>query len=186
MIACYFLLPEGVLRAKHPLTSQLELSTNLLTSTLQIFGWNLMPMTIIAAGNLIAIRSKLSGERYVPVGYAELCLITLSMAVVAGTWSFEVVSVAPPLGERLLSLFDLSRHCALLEVSAYVLAAATSFKLTLLFTGGPKPYPEKKWRDITLTRSEKVLIVLAFVLLLSAALIESNRIIELSKATSGP
>jgi len=62
-ILSYLLLPDGILRGKHPVVSALELTPNLWVSTLQIFGHNLIPMSLIIGGNLIAQQSRMSKEQ---------------------------------------------------------------------------------------------------------------------------
>lgn len=180
IIASYYLLPEGFLRGKHPLISQFELSPDLLTSTLQIFGYNLIPIGLIIAANLVAQQSRIAKEKFVPVGYTALWVITMLFALYTGTWSFEVVTAAPPLQDRLLRVFDILHRSGLLEFSAYILAAATSCKLTLWYSDGRKVIRSRSWQDVELTRNEKGVLVLAFVLLLCAALIESYDIVQLA------
>ena len=68
-VLSYFLLPEGILRARHPLISALELSPELWASTLQVFGYNLFFTLLVIGANLIARQSRLSTEQFVPMGY---------------------------------------------------------------------------------------------------------------------
>jgi hypothetical protein len=68
-VLSYYLLPEGILRGKHPIISRLQFSPNMWVSTLQIFGYNLIPTTLIIAGNLLAQQSRWVKERFVPIGY---------------------------------------------------------------------------------------------------------------------
>ncbi|MBN1921161.1 MAG: stage II sporulation protein M [Anaerolineae bacterium] len=181
LIASYALLPEGILRGKHPFISQLELAPTLLTSTLQIFGYNLVPITLIVAANLIAQKSKIVPEKFVPLGYSAFWMITLIFALYTGTWSFEVVTAAPPLHERLLRMFNLTQRSGLLELSAYLLAAAASFKATLWFSDGKQIVRSLKPRELHLTRAEIGVLIFAIVLLFCAALIESRSILQLSQ-----
>lgn len=165
-------------RGKH--TSRLEFSPNLWTSTLQIFGYNLILTFLIIGANLIAQQSRLSKERFVPVGYLVFWVNTVTFAIYLGTWSFGVASVAPPLYRRLLRIFDVVHHAGLLEFSAYLLAATTSFKFTLWYSDGRRIVASRNWRDVTLTTPERIILALAFVLLLCAAFVESYRMIQLS------
>lgn len=181
IIASYYLLPESFLRGKHPLISQFELSSDLLTSTLQIFGYNLIPIGLIIAANLIAQQSRIADEKFVPVGYTALWVITVIFALYTGTWSFEVVTVAPPLQDRLLRVFDILHRSGLLEFSAYILAAATSYRFTLWYSDRKKVIRSRSWEDVELARIEKVFLVLAFVLLFCAAFIESYDIVQLAR-----
>lgn len=180
IIASYYLLPEGFLRGKHPLISQVELSSDLLTSTLQIFGYNLIPTGLIIAANLIAQQSRTDEDKFIPVGYTALWVITVLFALYTGTWSFEVVTAAPPLQDRLLRVFDIFHRSGLLEFSAYIFAAATSYKFTRWYSDGKNIIRSRSWADVRLDRTEKVILVLAFVLLFCAALIESNAIVQLA------
>ena len=175
----FYLLPEGVLRGKHPIISALEFSPNLWISTLQIFGYNLIPTFLIMGANLLAQQSRLS-EKYVPIGYTAFGGLTVLFAVVVGTWSFEVITAAPPLVRRFARLLDVFHHAGLLEFSAYLLAAATSFKFTLWYSNRKEIVASRAWGDIKLTRPEKVFLILAFALLFCAAFVESYGIIHLT------
>lgn len=42
MISSYIILPEGILRGKHPIVNLLEFSPNIWISTLRIFSYNLI------------------------------------------------------------------------------------------------------------------------------------------------
>jgi hypothetical protein len=179
-VLSFYLLPEGVLRGKHPIISALEFSSNLWTSTLQIFGYNLIPTFLVIGANLLAQQSRLSEEKYVPIGYTAFWGLTVLFAVVLGTWSFEVITAAPPLLRRFARLFDVFHHAGLLEFSAYLLAAVTSFKFTLWYSNRKEIIASRAWRAIELTRPEKILLILAFVLLLCAAFVESYGIIHLT------
>ena len=72
IILSYFLLPDGILRGKHPIVSALELSPNLWVSTLQIFGYNLVPTSLIIGASLIAQTSRVSKEKFVPLVSQQL------------------------------------------------------------------------------------------------------------------
>lgn len=179
-ILSHYLLPEGILRGKHPIISALEFSPNTWASMLQIFGYNLIPTFLIIGANLLAQESRLSKGRFVPVGYTAFWGLTVLFAVLVGTWSFEVITTAPPLHYKVVRIFDVFHHAGLLEFSAYLLAAITSFKFTLWYSDGKKIVASRKWKDVKLTRSEKTFLILAFVLLLCAAFVESYGIIQLT------
>lgn len=176
----YFLLPDGILRGKNPVVSALELSPDLWVSTLQIFGYNLIPTFSVIGCNLLAQASMVSKEKFVPVGYKVFWTIIVVAALILGTWSFEVVTSAPSLCSRLIRGFDILHHAMFYELSAYLLAAVTSFKFTLQYSDGKKIISSKKWKSIKLTTSEKIIFVLAFVLLFWGAFIESYGIIQLT------
>jgi len=179
-ILAYLLLPDGILRGKHTVVSALELSPNLWISTLQIFGYNLIPTSLIICSNLIAQQSRISKEKFVPIGYFGFWCIVILAGLYLGTWSFEVVTEAPPLYLRLIGGFDVFHHAGFYELSAYLLAAVTSFKFTLWYSDGKKIVTSRKWRDARLNSSEKIIFVLVFVLLFCGALIESYGIAQLA------
>lgn len=175
----FYLLPEEILRGRHPIISRLAFSPNLWVSTLQIFGYNLIPTALIMGANLLAQQSRVSKERYVPVGYTAFWGLTVLFAVVLGTWSFEVTAAAPPLHRRLLRILDVSHHSGLLEFFAYLLAAVTSFRFTLWYSDRKRIVASRTWQEVSLTSLEKALLILAFLLLLCAALVESYAIAHL-------
>jgi len=180
-ILSYFLLPDAFLRGKHPIVSRLEFSPTLWIPTLQIFGYNLIPTSLIIGANLIAHKYRISNEKFVPIGYiAFLSLITIA-ALYNGTWSFEVVTEAPSLFFRLVSTFDVFHRSGFSELSAYLLAATVSFKFTLWYSDGKKIIKGKKLKDIKLATSEKIIFILVFILLFCGAFIESYRIIQLTR-----
>ncbi len=53
-VLSYLLLPEGILRGRHPIISALELSPVLWVCTLQIFAYNLVFALVVVGANLIA------------------------------------------------------------------------------------------------------------------------------------
>jgi uncharacterized membrane protein SpoIIM required for sporulation len=179
-VLSFYLLPQGILRGKHPIISRLDFSPDLWVSTLQIFGYNLIPTFLIIGANLLAQQSRLSEERFVPIGYTAFWGLTVLFAVIVGTWSFEVVTAAPPLHRRLVRILDVFHHAGLLEFSAYLLAAVTSFKFTLWYSDRKEIIASRAWKDVRLTRSEKAFLILAFVLLLCAGFVESYGIIHLT------
>jgi uncharacterized membrane protein SpoIIM required for sporulation len=179
-VLSFYLLPEGVLRGKHPIISALEFSSNPWISTAQIFGYNLIPTFLIMGANLLAQQSRLSQRKYVPIGYTAFWGLTVLFAVFLGTWSFNVVTTAPPLLRRFVRLFDVFHHAGLLEFSAYLLAAAASFKFTFWYSNGKEVVASRARRDIELTRPEKVFFIMAFFLLLCAAFVESYGITHLT------
>ena len=67
-----------------------------------------------------------------------------------------------------------------LEFSAYLLAAVTAYRFTLWYSDRKSIIRTRKWREVRLARSEKILLGFSFVLLLCAALVESYGIIQLS------
>jgi uncharacterized membrane protein SpoIIM required for sporulation len=180
ILLSYYLLPEGVLRGKHPIISALKFSPNLWVSTLQIFGYNLIPTFLIIGASLLAQQSRQSKDRFVPIGYTAFWGLTVMFGVIVGTWSFDIVTAAPPLLNRIVRLFDVVHHSGFLEFSAYLLAAVTAYRITLWYSDRKSIIRTRKWREIRLTGPEKILFGLSLVLLLCAALVESYGIIQLN------
>lgn len=180
LVLSYFLLPEGILRGKHPNVKVLELSPVLWISTLQIFGYNLILTLLTVSANLFARQSRICRDKFVPMGYLAFWGITITIALNLGTWSQKIVTPAPPLLHRLIRLFDIVHRDGLWELSGYLLAATTSFKFTLIYTDAKRVIASRDWRDVTLTETEKILFALAFILLMCDAFIESYGIIALA------
>jgi len=172
-VLSYCLLPQGCLRGKHPVISRLRFSPVVWVSTLQIFGYNLIPTTLIMLANLIAQQSRWVRERYMPLGYTAFWGLTVLFAVIVGSWSFDVATTPPPLLRRLTRLLDVVHHAGLVEFSAYLLAAVASFRFTLWYSDRRRITASRSWHDIRLGGHEKVSLVLAFLLLLCAAYVES-------------
>jgi hypothetical protein len=183
-VISYYLLPEGILRGKHPIIKRLQFSPHVWVSTLQIFGYKLIPTCLIIGGNLLAQQSRWVKERFVPIGYTALWGLTILFGVATGSWSFNVVTAAPPLHKRLTRMFDILHHSGLLEFSAYLLVAAASFRFTLWYSDRRTIIDSKRWGDVKLTGSETAVLIAAFALLFSAAHIESRAIIRLSDVHS--
>ena len=94
-IVSYCLLTDAFLRGKHLIVSRLEFSPTLWISILQIFGYNLIPTSLIMGANLIAQKYRISNGKFVPIGYAAFWSLIILCALYLGTWSFEVVTEAP-------------------------------------------------------------------------------------------
>jgi len=180
IVLSYYLLAEAMLRGKHPIISGLEFSPRRWVSTLQIFGYNLIPTFLIIGSSLLAQQSRQSRDRFVPIGYTAFWGLTVMFGVIVGTWSFDVITAAPPLLDRIARLFDVVHHAGLLEFSAYLLAAVTAYRFTLWYSDRKSIIRTRRWREVRLEGSEKILLGLSFVLLLRAALVESYGIIQLS------
>lgn len=179
-ILSYFLLPHALFRGVHPIVSRLEFSSTIWISTFKIFGYNLIQTSLIIGANLIAQKFRILNNKFIPIGYFAFLGIIIIAALYNGTWSFEVVTEAPSLYLRLVSTFDVFHRSGLLELSAYLLAAAVSFKFTLWYSDGKKIIKSKNLRNIKLSISEKIIFILVFVLLFCGASIESYRIIQLT------
>ncbi|MGD2147520.1 MAG: hypothetical protein PVH41_12560 [Anaerolineae bacterium] len=182
VLSCYP-PPQGCLRGKHRIFAQLRFSPVVWVSTLQIFGYNLIPTTLIMLASLIAQQSRLVQERYVPVGYTAFWGLTVLLAMMAGSCSFEVAAAPPALLRRLTRLFDVVHHAGLVEFSAYLLAADASFQFTLFCSDGRRTTTIGSRRDFELSGSENASLLLALLLLLCAAYVES---LALGRAANYP
>jgi hypothetical protein len=172
-IVSHFIFPEGFFRGSNPVINGLELSKSVFTSWIQIFIYNCFPLTLIIASNLLTAKYNFSNERFIPMGYLAFTTLTIICAVYLGTWSFEVITQAPSLMNRIVLTFDIAHNSGLVELSSYLIGAAASYNLSLWYCDNKKVLFTKKAKDIKLNLSEKVLLPFTFVLLLSATLIEA-------------
>ena len=152
-ILSFYLLPEGILREKHPLIG-FELSAILWLSTLQIFGYNLVFTKLIMTANLFARQSRIYPEKYASSGYLAFWGFTITMALYMGTRSQEIITPAPPLLHRFIRLFYICHHAGFWEISGCLMAASTSYRFTPIFTDGGKVIARKSWRDVIMTSSD--------------------------------
>ncbi|MDK2979773.1 MAG: hypothetical protein PWQ55_120 [Chloroflexota bacterium] len=169
-VISYFLLPQGILKNKHPL-QQWETSTHTPILVLQIFFYNLLSVLVILAGNLFA--SKMESEsRYFPTGYTAFFLLVCINGIVLGTWSFSVEHAAVPLLDRLLRTFDLVHRAGLWEMAGQLLAATGTAQIAIVRTSGRETLTGK-FSDIRLRQPEKITLALGIVFILVGALVES-------------
>ncbi|MCP4178311.1 MAG: hypothetical protein GY756_11135 [bacterium] len=180
MITGYLVLPAGILQGKHPLISNLILSGNLFVCAFQIAAYNFIPLILIFFGNLISKESKTNKNQFIPYGYIGLWGIIVICALYLGTWSFETVRPPESFSERLFHLFDLKHNSGLVEITAYIFIAAASYNFTLLFSNGKRIIKAKKIRELVIDKFDILIIILAVVLLLCSAFIESYNIINIS------
>ncbi len=172
-IASHFLLPEGILRGKHPIIANMRLPEGTLAIALQILAYNMMPLSLIVLANLLAQQSRLYPERFIPLGYLAMVTLTVICAMVLGTWSFEVVTEPPTLLARLISTFNITERSGLVELFAYLLAAASSFHFTRWFSDSKKIIRSLTWRELTLPMSDRFRLTLSILLLMVAAWVEA-------------
>lgn len=172
-IASHFLLPEGALRGKHPIIANMRLPEGTLAIALQILTYNMMPLSLIVLANLLAQQSRLYPERFIPMGYLAMLTLTVICATVLGTWSFEVVTEPPSLLARLIGMLDITKRSGLLELFAYLLAAASSFRLTRWFADSTKILKSLSWRELSLPMSDRLGLTLSVLLLVAAAWVEA-------------
>jgi len=180
MLGSYLLLPEGILRGRHPIISSLQFSTDPWVMGLQVFAYNIIPACLIAASNLLAERSRIARGVYVPIGYSAFWVLVGLFGAVTGTWSFDVVTTAPPIASRAWHLFDVAHHAGLLEFVGYLLIAVTSSRLVLWYSDGRRIVRSRAWKDIVTPPIEKVLLAGGFAMLLVAAGVEAAAIARLA------
>ncbi len=169
-VISYFLLPQGILKNKHPL-QQWETSSNTLNLVLQIFFYNLLSVLVILAGNLFASKKE-SESRYFPTGYTAFFLLVCINGIVLGTWSFSVESEAVPLLDRILRTFDLVHRAGLWEMTGQLFAGTSTARIAIVRTSGGETLTGK-FNDIRLQKSEKITLALGIVFILVGALVES-------------
>lgn len=169
-VISYFLLPQGILKNKHPL-QQWETSSNTLILVLQIFFYNLLSVLVILAGNLFASKKE-SEIRYFPTGYTAFFLLVCINGVVLGTWSFSVESEAVPLLDRLLRTFDLVHRAGLWEMTGQLFVVTATAQIAIVRTSDGETRTGK-FSDIRLQKSEKIILALGIAFILVGALVES-------------
>lgn len=172
-VLSYYLLPEEFLMGKNSLTD-FETSTNLFTSTLQIFSFNLLSVVFIVIGNLFAFSNRNNG--FIPYGYLALGLQFAINAITLGTWSFTVESIAPDLPGRLLRMFDIAHRAGLWEMMGQVLVMCATARIAIVKTNGKKVV-NTSLKDIRLRKSEIACAISGLCLMLAGAFVESSSII---------
>lgn len=170
MIISYLLLPEGLLKNKNPLQSW-ETSGNTVIFTMQIFFYNMLSVLVIFLGSLFG-QKKEQDKNYLSVGYIAFFGMICINAIVLGTWSFSVESEAVPLLNRITRTFDLFHRAGLWEMTGQLLITCSLAHIATVLTSG-KNTITRKIREINLSRSEKLLLVLGFALMMIGAVVES-------------
>jgi hypothetical protein len=174
-VLSYYLLPEKVLLGKNSLTD-FETSTNLFTSTVQIFSFNLLSVVFIVIGNLFAFFNRDDG--FIPSGYLALGLQCATNAITLGTWSFTAASIAPDLPGRLLRVFDLAHRAGLWEMMGQVLVLCATARIAIIKTNGNETVTTPI-TDIRLKKSEIACAVSGLCLMFVGAFVESSSILSL-------
>ncbi len=173
-ILSYYLLPTGFLLGKNSVIDW-ETSKNLFTSTLQILSYNLVSVSIIVLGNLVAFSNRNNG--FIPCGYLGLGAQFAVNAMTLGTWSFTEVSiVAPDLLDRLLRTVDVFHHAALWEMLGQLSIMCATARIAILKTNG-KEEISRSIKEIRLRKPEIVLAAFGLCLMAVGAYIESYSII---------
>lgn len=175
-VLSYFLLPEGFLRDRQPLLGW-DTAPSVTTMAMQIFFFNMISVLIILFGNLFATRRKQT-EPFMPVGFNVFFILIMINAVVLGTWSFSVVTEAPPLSVRILGLFDLFHRAALWEMSGQLLILCGTAKFSLVMIEGKQVTVRKWWKD-KLPIWEWLTVGIGLLFMLAGALIESISIAKM-------
>ena len=174
-ILSYFLLPEGVLIGKQ--SANFEMSANIFCSSIQIFMWNMISVTVIVIGSLFA-QKKIEDKNYLSIGYTAFFVLTIINAVTLGTWSFSVQTEAVPLIERLVGFFNIINNGGLLEMlgQLFVVTSLASISIVLI---SAKKTTTKKLSDIKLNKYEKIGVLIGITLIYIGALIESISIVSI-------
>ena len=118
----YLLLPEGILRGRT--AAQMLAGDDLLGGSvwlegLRIFGLNLLIMLIV----MVAPNFIRNTNRY-PIGYTTVIAIAMIYGVTLGTDSFTI-----PMGGKIAPTLALFGRSGWLEISAYVLAVASTYSI---------------------------------------------------------
>ena len=174
-ILSYYLLPEELLKNKHPLHNW-NTSSLIWVSTLQIFGFNLFSVLILQIGNLFAARIDQS-EKFLPYGYYGFFTLIIFNALVLGTWSFSVEHEALPLLGRICRTFDIFNRAGLWEMTGQLFTVCATAKAAIVVMDG-KSTVSKKLHEIRLEKMEVFTLIFGIVLLLIGAFIESNAIMK--------
>jgi uncharacterized membrane protein SpoIIM required for sporulation len=163
----YYFLPYEVLKGVFP-SSYLPWGNSFLSAFFAIFLFNLVVgCGITVAANLISAKS-------IPLGYLYPSVQVCLFGIFLGTNSF-----ATSQGGRLFPSLTLVTGAGFYELTAYVLVAVATAKLTLwnqtALLGGSLERI-KKMQKLELTRAELFVLVFGVLLLLVAAAIEAGGI----------
>lgn len=169
-ILSYYLLPEGILKNKNPLQNW-KTADHTLILTLQIFFYNMLSVLIIILGSLFG-QKKDTEKNYFSIGYLAFFVVICQNAVVLGTWSFSFDLEAVSLSERIFGTFDLVHRAGLWEMIGQLFITCSAAHIATLLTNG-KTTTCLKLRDIHLSKSEKIGLIIGFVLIMTGAIIES-------------
>ena len=174
-IVSYFLLPEGLLRGKHP-AQNWDTSNHLLLSTLQIFLFNQLSVVVILIGNIFSSR-KNPEQNFLPIGYLAFFAQISINAVTLGTWSFSVITEAVPLLDRIVRTFDIFHRAGLWEMSGQLLILCATAKISIIMTDGNKT-SVRSWKEVGLSKQEVFILLAGLIFMLTGAFIESFSIIK--------
>ena len=173
-ILSYFLLPEGILIGKQ--SANFETSANIFYSSIQIFMWNMISVTVIVIGSLFA-QKKIEDKNYLSIGYTVFFVLIIINAVTLGTWSFSVQTEAVPLMERIVGFFNIINNGGLLEMLGQLFIVTSLASISIILINAKKT-TTKKLSDIKLNKFEKIGVLIGIALIYLGALIESVAIVS--------
>jgi hypothetical protein len=160
----YYFLPYGVLRGVFP-SANLPLGNYFFSVFLTIFLYNL----IVGCGFTVA--ANLVSVETVPLGYLYPFVQECLFGIFLGTDSFAISH-----GGRLFPSLSIVNGAGFYELTAYILVASATAKLTLWnqtgWLGGNLERIRKR-KELKLARSETSTLILGVLLLLVAATIEA-------------
>jgi len=169
-ILSYFILPDGFLKNKNPLHSW-ETSKSIFISSLQIFFFNMLSVVVIIFASLFG-RKKEQDINYLSYGYLAFFTLICINGIVLGTFSFSMESEAIPLLARITRTFDLLHRAGLWEMYGQLLITCSIAHISTILTSG-KTTIAKSFREIRLTRNEKLIFLVGLFFMLIGAVIES-------------
>lgn len=170
VIISYFLLPDGFLKNKNP-AQNWNPSNNTLILTLQIFLYNLISVIVIFLASLFSSKKK-DEKNYLSVGYTVFYTLISINAIVLGTWSFSVESIAVSLLDRIVNLFDLLHKAALWEMLGQLLITCALAQISIVKSRGLNTI-KSNFKEMKLEKSEKIILVTGIIFMLIGAIVES-------------
>ena len=173
-ILSFYLLPEGLLLSKNRI-SDFKTSENLFLCTAQIFLYNMLSVAFIFFGSAFA-RKKEGEKAYLSYGQLGFFVFNLLNAVTLGTWSFTVNTNSVPLAARLLRTFDIVHNAGLLEMYGQLLITSALATKYLVMTEG-RSTRTRSIREIPISKSEILTLIVGFLLMFAGALVESRAMI---------
>lgn len=176
-ILSYYILPQGFLKGKLP-SGNIETSSSVLISTIQIFIYNFISVVFIFIASLFN-QKKEKDENYYSIGYSVFFILITINAITLGTWSFGINTEAPNLINRIIEIFNVVNRAGLWEMLGQLFITCAIAHIGLVLTNGKKTIT-LKIGDIKLTKYEIVFIILGLSFMVIGALIESIAIININ------
>lgn len=176
VVFSHFFLPEGILKGK-TVGETLSFSTSVLTSTLQIFFFNLISAFVIIFGSLF---SKMKTKQKIPfsTGVNGLLLLSVINSIALGTNSFSISMGNLSLLNKIIGLFNIFKVAALWEIVGLILiTSAFSWNKALIISDGKK-VQTKKIKELKFQRSEVIVMIIGFIFMIIGAFTESRAIIN--------